>query len=213
MTRSDPAAAELAAVDVGGMTRSSFILRGTLAACTLYGGGLVGPFVGRALAQGGGGDVEILNFALTLEHLEAAFYARALDEVDGLDQEVRDLVQRIGDHEAQHVVALREKIEDLGGTPAERPRVDFGRAFRSQEAFLRLAAKLEATGVGAYNGAVPMLESKEVLAAVARIMHVEGRHLALINLSGGARLNPGGAFSEPLEKERVLEGIKRFLKA
>ena len=58
------------------MTREAFMVRGTIAAAGVYGLSTVGPFVRQAMAQGGGGDLEILNYALTLEYLEDAFYTR-----------------------------------------------------------------------------------------------------------------------------------------
>src|SRR6476660_9091587 len=60
------------------MDRGSFLVKGALAAGAIYGSLAVGPFVRRALAQSGSSDADILNFALTLEYLESAFYEQGL---------------------------------------------------------------------------------------------------------------------------------------
>ena len=74
MSNQTIAAEELAAVEVHGISRGAFLLRATLAAGAVYGAGAVTPFVKQALAQEQMGDVDIVNYALTLELLEAAFY-------------------------------------------------------------------------------------------------------------------------------------------
>jgi len=128
MPEQNLAAPELAAVDIQGVTRQSFILRGAVAAGAVYGLGAVSPFVREALAQGSDGDVEILNFALTLEYLEATFYERALKQTKGLGGDARKLAGTIHENEMEHVTALTGTIKDLGGKPVKAPKVGFGNA-------------------------------------------------------------------------------------
>src|SRR5271170_6385161 len=161
------ATTELAGLEVGGMTRSSFILRGTLAAGAVYGLGAVTPFVSQALAETGGGDVEILNFALTLEYLESDFYNVKGKEV-GLTGVAKSYARMFGEQEADHVEALTTTIKELGGKPVAKPT--FVIPASSQGSFLALASTLENTGVSAYNGAAPSIKSKEVLAAAGSIV-------------------------------------------
>ncbi len=212
MSQSKLAAPELAAIDVQGVSRQSFIMRGAVAAGSVYGLAAVGPFVREAIAQDGGGDVEILNFALTLEYLEAAFYTQGLKQVRGLSGDAKSLATEIRDNETAHVDALTKTIESLGGKPVKAPGVDFGDAFSSQKAFLKLAQTFEDTGVSAYNGAAPMIESTEVLAAAGSIVQVEARHAAAIRLLNGQPITDGG-FDKSLEMQAVLDAVKPFVKS
>ncbi len=192
---------ELAGFEVHGMTRSSFILRGALAAGAVYGTSAVAPFVSAALAQSGGGDVDVLNFALTLEYLESTFY-KVKGKSVGLSGMAKKYATTFGDQEAQHVTAIESTIKKLGGTPVKKPKFNFPAS--SQASFLMLASVLETTGVGAYNGAAPSIMSKEVLAAAGSIVQVEARHSAAINLLIGKSPVPNGAFDKPLTKAQVL---------
>jgi hypothetical protein len=205
-------APELAAIDIQGMSRQSFIMRGAVAAGAVYGLGAVSPFVRQALAQGGGGDVEILNFALTLEYLEAAFYTQALKQTKGLSGEAKSLAKEIRNNENEHVAALMTTIGDLGGTPVKAPGVDFGNAFANQKSFLKLAQTFEDTGVSAYNGAAPAIESKDVLAAAGSIVQIEARHAAAIRLLNGQPISDGG-FDKSLDMQAVLDAVKPFVKS
>jgi rubrerythrin len=198
--------------EVQPVTRHAFIVRGALAAGAVYGAGAVGPFVRQAMAQEGGGDVEILNFALTLEYLETAYYTQALKRVGGLSGEVKSLATEIRDNEAEHVDALTRTVEDLGGTPVKAPGVDFGDAFVSEASFLKLAQTLEDTGVSAYNGAAPAIESAEVLGAAGSIVQVEARHAAAIRSLNGAPISDGG-FDRALEMQEVLDAVKPFVRS
>jgi len=203
---------ELAAIEVKGMTREAFIMRGAIAAGGVYGLSTVGPFVGQAMAQGGGGDVDILNFALTLEFLEGAFYTMAVKSTKGLTGDAKEVATTLRDNELEHVDALTATIKDLGGKPVKAPGVDFGDAFSSQDTFLELAQTFEDLGVGAYNGAGPMIEAVEVLAAAGSIVQVEGRHAGVIRLLRGERISPS-AFDKGLEMQEVLAAAKPFIKA
>jgi rubrerythrin len=210
MSNAIHAASELEAVEIHGMTRSSFILKGALATGAVYGAGTVGPFVRQALAQSGGGDVDVLNFALTLEYLEAAFYKEAA-KIDDLSEDAAKAVETFGDEEQQHVDALTKTIMDLGGRPVKAPMVDFG-DLSNQKSFLKLATTLEDTGVSAYNGAAPSIKSKEVLAAAGSIVQVEARHAAAVRLL--AKKDPApDAFDKTLSMDQVLKAVQPYVKS
>ncbi len=203
---------ELATVEITGLTRGTFLLKGAMAAGAVYGAGAVSPFVGSALAQSGGGDVEIVNFALTLEYLEAAFYTQAIKNVKGLSGDIAKLAKELRDNETEHVDALTATVKQLGGKPAAVPGVDFGGAFASVEAFLKTANVFEDTGVSAYNGAAPMIESVDVLAAAGGIVQVEARHAALIRLQRAKAPAPL-AFDKASDKDAVLMAVQPFIKS
>lgn len=143
-------------------------------------------------------DVPILNYALTLEHLENAFYREALDEfsddelmnADALSEfgervrmEVPDYLETVGAHEAAHVSAISDTIESLNGTPVEEGEYDFGYGTPSE--FFEVAMALENTGVAAYAGAAPRVVNNDVLAAAAGIHSVEARHAGFLNMING----------------------------
>ncbi|HZG49887.1 MAG TPA: ferritin-like domain-containing protein [Thermoleophilaceae bacterium] len=212
MSQNTLATPELALIEVQGLTRQSFMMRGALAAGAVYGLGAVAPFVREAVAQEGGGDVDILNFALTLEYLEAAYYTQGLKRVGGLSGEAKALATEIRDNENEHVDALKGTIKQLGGTPVAAPGVDFGMAFKSQKSFLELAQTFEDTGVSAYNGAAPAIKSKEVLGAAGSIVQVEARHAAAVRALNGQQ-PAAGSFDEALEQQAVLDAVMPFVKS
>jgi rubrerythrin len=210
MARTTPATPGLEAVEVAGMSRGAFLVRGALATGTLLGASAVGPFVGRALAQETGSDADILNFALTLEYLEMAFYTRAVAKGRGMSGETMRLARELRDNETAHVDALTQTLRGLGAQPVDSPTVGFGDVFTSEGAFLKMAQTLEDTGVSAYNGAAPHIRSGDVLAAAGSIVQVEARHAALIRLARGEDPAPD-AFDPSLEKAQVLAAVKPFV--
>jgi rubrerythrin len=202
---------ELAAVEIDAdgedLSRSEVILKGALAAGAVYGALAVGPYVRRALAATGGGDVAIVNFALTLEYLEAKFYEEAKSRVRA-NGELRSLIDLLAKDEQQHVEALAGTVKQLGGKPVAEPKFNF--AYNGTSGFLKLAQTFEDVGVSAYNGAGPMIKSKEVLAAAGGIVQVEARHAAAIRLQNKEEPAPV-AFDEPLDEKQVLKAVEPFL--
>ena len=187
------------------MTRQSFLLSTALAA-----GAAAGPGVRSAFAQAGGGDTDILNFALTLELLEARFYEEGLQRVEGLRGEYRRVAAEIRDNESEHVEILSRLIGQLGATPVSEPQFDFGDAFRSEDSFLEVAQQLEDTGVAAYNGAAVRIQDRTILDAAGAIVQVEARHAAIIRLLRDKPITPG-AFDRSLSQGAVVRRVDPFL--
>jgi rubrerythrin len=168
-------------------------------------------------------DVEVLNFALTLEHLEYAFYRDGLERFDAKDfrksdalrgfsnrivGDVQPNLEDVRDHEDTHVDTLTSVIESLGGDPVEEACYDFG--YDTVSEFLGVAAVLENTGVSAYDGAISLIEAEELLTAGATIATVEARHASYLNLLNGDSPFPD-AFDEPLTPAQVLDAAGGFI--
>jgi hypothetical protein len=193
--------------DSGDLSRSEVILKGALAAGAVYGAVMVGPFVSRALAMSGGGDVGILNFALTLEYLESAFYREAKTRAKASGY-LKSLIDLVAKDEDEHVKALTASIVQLGGKPVAEPKFDF--PYSDTAGFLELAQTFEDTGVSAYNGAGPRIKSKEVLGSAGAIVQVEARHAAAIRLQRGEEPAPE-AFDPSLTEAKVLKAVEPFI--
>jgi len=148
-------------------------------------------------------DIDVLNYALTLEHLEYAFYRDGLEgfSADVFEDGVYDNLIDIRDHEGAHVDALVSTIESLGGTPVEEAEYDFG--YQNAAGFLGVAAALENTGVSAYDGAGAAIENVDLLNAAGSIVAVEARHASYLNLITGEDPFPA-AFETPLSRDEVL---------
>lgn len=173
------------------------------------------PAVGalRARAQTLETEVDVLNYALTLEHLEATFYREGLETFGAGDFEegVFDNLALVRDHEAAHVATLIQTINDLGGTPVEEAEYDFGYGDDPDE-FLGVAAVLENTGVSAYDGAAQFLETPALITAAGTIVAVEARHASYLNLITGDVPFPA-AFETPLTPAEVLDAAGGFIVA
>ena len=158
-------------------TRSELFKKAVLGGGTFVAGGvLIGGLPKVALAAPSARqDVAILNFALTLEYLEAEFYTRAV--ANGiLEGELLNFATVVRDHEVAHVEFLQGA---LGDAAVAKPTFDFGEAVTDVETFTLTAVVLEDTGVLAYNGQGPRLR-RRTLPAAASVVSVEARHAAWI---------------------------------
>jgi len=197
-----------------GDTRGDFLRKAAL------GGGAVltsGAFMGMLPEVAGAKpskkrDVEILNFALTLEFLEAAFYEEAIEK-GALNGSVLAFARLLADHEATHATALRQTIKKLGKKPVKKPEFDFQGTTEDQGRFLETSFTLENTGVHAYVGQAARLKSKSLLATAASIATIEGRHAAAVAVligeaafdAAGNSVTPDGAFDRGFSKKRILK--------
>ena len=201
-------APELSRVEVEGVTRQAFLLRGALATGALYGVGAVGPYVAGAFGATAPQDVRILQFALGLENLEAAFYKAALAPSVGLTGKVKALATEFGAHESDHVKALSELITQLGDKPSPAPKTKF--PLTDQASFVRLAVLLEETGISAYNGAAPLIQSPDLISAAGAIVQVEARHAGALRMVSGQDPAPL-AFDKTLAQAEVQSRVQPFL--
>lgn len=166
-----------------------------------------------------------MNYALTLEHLENGFYREGLEMFDRSDFEEADIVQDystefgqsvytsievIGEHEASHAGVLSEAVSLLGGEPAGEATYDFG--VETVGDFLAVAQVLENTGVSAYAGAAPFIESPDLQSAALSIHSVEARHSAFLNTINGETSFPN-AYDPALSQDEVLSAAGQFIQS
>ncbi|MGH3321917.1 MAG: ferritin-like domain-containing protein, partial [Streptosporangiaceae bacterium] len=168
-----------------------------------------------ALAQESdfGSDVDVLNYALTLEYLEATFYQQG-NAAGLLSGQAARYLRKVQSDEEYHVKAITQTIHKLGGKPAAKPKVQFGDAFDSKTKYLTTSFTFENVGVGAYLGAAGFLTHKSVLQAAAGIFGVEARHAAIVANLLGKPAEGGvymGAFETPQTKDKVLHEVAPFI--
>jgi len=163
---------------------------------------------GSETEQFGKGDIGILNYALTLEYLEAAFYADVVKSglFKGSDLAT---IRKFGEEEAEHVTALTAAVKQMGGKPAPKPKTEF--PLESAMSVLELAGTVENLGAAAYLGQAANIRSPEVLASALAIHSVEGRHAAALNSLLGKSITPDGAFAKPADAKTVLKSVEPFI--
>ena len=148
-------------------------------------------------------DAEILRFALTVEDLQAAFYADAIKRA-ALGGELLEFAQTVGGHERAHAAHIRDL---LGASAPKARRFDFGNASADASSFGRTAIQLEELGLAAYNGAATSLTSG-ALADASRIVSVEARHASWIRDIVGETPAPRAA-DRPISAQDAQAALAR----
>jgi len=209
-----------AADEVSGDTRLSFLKKAGLAGGAAVSGGAILSVLapsamaaekGRPPAKFGHGDIGILNYALTLEYLEAAFYNGATAANMSLSPQAALFLKVVTTDENAHVAFLKKA---LGRKAVASPKFDFKGSNTNPATFMATAQVLEDTGVHAYSGQALNIKSPAYVKAALSILTIEARHASVIGLlnepgSGatGANIAPNGPFDTPLTAAQVLKAV------
>jgi len=170
-------------------------------------------------------DLTLLNFALSLENLEAAFYTQGLAQFSSTDFNNSTFIQNFGsvisgdvyaylslirNHETQHVRSLQALITSLNGTPVKPCTYNFG--YKTVDDFITVAALLENTGVMAYDGAMSQITNASLKTQAATIATVEARHASYLSLLTGNSPFPA-SFDTPATSTAILAAAAKFITA
>ena len=202
------------AQEVAGDTRLSFLRKGTVAGgAALSGGAILGALVSPALASAKGappvkpfgkGDIGILNFALTLEYLERAFYNEATAKGKITDPKTASFLKVVTTDERAHVAFLKKA---LGPKAVKEPKFNFHGTTSDQATFQQTAYVLENTGVHAYLGQAANIKVPAYLLAAASIVTIEARHSGAIGSIIGKSIAPSGPFDKGLPASAILKAV------
>jgi len=206
---------------VAGDTRLSFLKKAGVAGVgAMSGGAVLSALAPSAFASGnahghgrppaafGKGDIGILNYALTLEYLEAAFYNGATAANLPLSSQAAAFLKIVTEDENKHVAFLKKA---LGRKAVKSPKFDFKGTNTNAAMFMATAQVLENTGVHAYSGQALNIKEPAYIKAALSILTIEARHASVIGLLNdptGKEIAPNGPFDTPLTAAKVLAAVK-----
>jgi rubrerythrin len=222
----EQAAEAMDVLERSGDTRLDFFKKAGLAGGAAIGGGALlsalapGTALAKPMLKGGRppnafgpGDIGILNYALTLEYLEAAFYNEATANGFATGQTAIAL-KRVREDENIHVAALEQA---LGKDAVKEPKFEFGTTTTNTAEFLATGYALENVGVHAYHGQAFNIQDPKILKVAITIATVEARHAGVFGLlaaNTAHAISPQGAFDDPWKAKRVLNAVRetRFIR-
>lgn len=187
-----------------GDTRGRFLAKAAAATGGVLGGGAALGLLASPAAAATTNDVAILNYALTLEYLEASFYSEAVAS-GALSGQTLAFAKVVKQHELAHVAALKK---GLGSHAIAKPMFDFKGTTEDQAKFQQTSMALENLGVAAYKGQAPKIDSTAYLNAALAIHTVEAHHAAWIMYILGVTPAPA-AFDQPKTMAQVLAAVKK----
>jgi hypothetical protein len=204
-----------AAEEVSADTRLGFLRKaGVAGGAALGGGAILGELISPALASAKGrppgsfgkGDIGILNYALTLEYLERAFYNEATAKGKITDPKTKAFLRITTRDERAHVAFLKKA---LGHKAVKQPKFNFHGIPSDPQKFAATAYVLENTGVHAYLGQAGNIKTPAYLLAAASIVTIEARHSGAIGSIINKSISPNGSFDNGYTAARVLAAVKK----
>jgi hypothetical protein len=195
-----------AAEQVSGETRAAFLGKAAVGGAALL-GALAAPPIGQASAAS---DVAILNYALTLEYLQAAFYTET-ERLDAVGGDLKRVPRQLGAVERAHVAAIKKA---LGRAAVKRPAFNFRGVTEDQSKFLKTAVAFEDLAAAAYKAQAARIKSPALLAAAISIHTVEARHAAWMRFLAGVT-PAAAAFDEgkPISEVKGIVASTHFVVA
>lgn len=191
-----------AIADLHGTTRADF-----LRTASLGGAVLLTALASPSQAADKLTDVDILNFGLRFERLQATFYTQAeeLKTIARMPEVKQEWARTLGAHERAHVRIVKDV---LGRKAEKRPTFNFGTANETDDAFTRTAVAMEDLTVAMLAGVAPRVRDRGLAAAFFGLLTVEARHAAWARHIVGANPAPE-SFDEPRTLASVQGAVDR----
>ena len=189
---------------VSGSTRAAFLGKAAFGSAALL-GALAAPARAEAAPKS---DVAILNYALTLEYLQASFYTEA-ERLGAIKGKLAPIPRQLGAVERAHVAAIKAA---LGRAAVKRPAFDFRGVTEDESKFLKTAVAFEDLGTAAYKAQAARIKEPALLAAAISIHSVEARHAAWMRFLASA-VPAASAFDQgkPIPEVRSIVASTHFI--